>query len=76
MTQHATMFTVGDNAPTAETISKNLHNVLMGCTPTLQNTGVGDKERGYNTGIAAEPPTPTAAGQKKIQGEGVWGGIY
>ena len=55
MTQQATAFMSGGNAPTSGTSSQNLHKELMGGTPMLQNTGAGGNIMGGTTGVTAAP---------------------
>ena len=61
MTQQATTFPEGGNAPIAGKTAQTLHRALMGCTTTLHNIGVGGNVIGGTTGIAAAPPAATSS---------------
>ena len=65
ITQQATTFPAGGNAPMAGTTLQNLNKALMGGNPTLHNISLGGNEMEGATGTAAAPLESPAAGQKK-----------
>ena len=73
ITQQATTLPAGGNSPMAGTTAQNIHRLLIGGNPTLNNTVVGGNRMRVATGTAAAHPAATSAGQQQCAGRGSMG---
>ena len=73
ITQQATTFPAGGNAPMAGTTLQNLNKALMGGNPTLHNTVVRGNGMGGSTGTVAAPPATLTTGQHQCASRGSTG---